>query len=42
MVVNAIHAARKECDHLGAALDHARFQVELIADDADLVALAAS
>jgi len=34
-------AAREECDRLGAALDHARFQVQLIADDAELVALAA-
>jgi hypothetical protein len=33
-------AARDECDRLGAALDHARFQVQLIADDADLIARA--
>jgi hypothetical protein len=33
-------AARNECDHLGAALDHARFQVQLIADDGSLMALA--
>jgi hypothetical protein len=37
----AYRAAREECDRLGAALDHARFQVQLIADDAELVALAA-
>ena len=34
-------AAREECDRLGAALDHARFQVQLIADDTELLALAA-
>ena len=35
-------AARDECDRLGAALDHARFQVQLIADDPELVVLAAT
>jgi len=33
-------AARAECDRLGAALDHARFRVQLIADDPGVMALA--
>ena len=33
-------AARLECDRLGAAVDHARFRVQLVADDPGLVALA--
>jgi hypothetical protein len=33
-------AARAETDQLGAALDHARFRVQLIADEPALMALA--
>jgi len=35
-----LYAARTEADRLGAAADHARFRVQLLAEDPDLVALA--
>jgi hypothetical protein len=35
-----VQAARTEADRLGAAAAHARFRVQLLAGDADLVALA--
>lgn len=35
-----LYAARTEADRLGAVADHARFRVQLLAEDPDLVALA--
>jgi hypothetical protein len=35
-----LYAARTETDRLGAAADHARFRIQLLAEEPDLVALA--